>query len=297
MTTKQANLILASVSMGWGTSYLFMKLCVDTVSPLMIITLRFGIAFIVMMLIFYKKVMHVNGVTLKYSAIVGALLGGIFMALLFGLKETTASAAGFLTSTTVILVPLLQTLITRKWPTKKIISGVVIVTFGLGLLTIGKDFSISIGSLLCLLAALLYAVHIILTNQFVKEVDTLQLGIYQLGFVSVYGAIGTFVFETPNLPVDAISWIAILGLAVICSAYGFVMQPIAQKYTSPESTGFLFSLEPIFAALFAFLFLREHMGLQGYVGALLILTGVFIASWTPKNQANKLHPNEKGTFA
>jgi drug/metabolite transporter (DMT)-like permease len=278
MTQKQANLILATVSMGWGTSYIFMKLCIDTISPLTIIGLRFGIAFIVMMVIFHKKIIGVNGKTLKYSAIVGALLFGIFIALLYGIKHTTASSAGFLTSTTVILVPLLQTFITRRLPSNKIIAGVLIVTAGLALLTIGNNFSFASGSLFCLMAAFLYAVHIIVTNHFAREVDTLQLGIYQLGFACIYAVIGTFIFEKAVLPEGMIQWYAILGLALISSAYGFVMQPIAQKYTTPESTGFLFSLEPIFSAIFAFIFLGENMGKQGYFGAALILAGVFIAN-------------------
>ncbi|MBT2724938.1 DMT family transporter [Bacillus sp. ISL-46] len=284
MTQKQANLILATVSMGWGTSYIFMKLCVDTISPLTIVALRFGIAFIVMMAIFYKKIIHVDAKTLKYSAIVGALLCGIFIALLYGMKNTTASSAGFLTSTTVILVPILQIFITRKLPSKKIILGVPIVSIGLVLLTIGDDFTLAFSSLYCLVAAFLYTVHIIVTNQFAREVGALQLGIYQLGFVSLYATIGIFIFETPVLPHEAMNWFAILGLALICSAYGFVMQPIAQKYTTPESTGFLFSLEPIFSAIFAFIFLHENMGRQGYFGALLILAGVFIANSPSKNQ-------------
>lgn len=284
MTQKQANLILATVSMGWGTSYIFMKLCVDTISPFTIVALRFGIAFIVMMAIFYKKIIRVDAKTLKYSAIVGALLCGIFIALLYGMKNTTASSAGFLTSTTVILVPILQAFITRKLPSKNIILGVTIVSIGLALLTIRYDFTFAFGSLYCLVAAFLYGVHIIVTNHFTREVDALKLGIYQLGFATLYATIGAFVFEIPVLPHEAIHWFAILGLALICSAYGFVMQSIAQQYTTPESTGFLFSLEPIFTAIFALIFLQENMGLQGYVGALLILAGVFIANSTSKKQ-------------
>jgi drug/metabolite transporter (DMT)-like permease len=284
MTHKQANLLLATVSMGWGTSYIFMKLSVDTISPFTIVALRFGIAFIVMMAIFCKKMIRIDAKTLKYSAIVGALLCGIFIALLYGMKDTTASSAGFLTSTTVILVPILQTFITRKLPQKKIIYGVMIVSFGLALLTIKDDFTFASGSIYCLVAAFLYAVHIIVTSRFTQEVDALQLGIYQLGFTFLYATIGTFVFETPVLPQEAVHWFSILGLALICSAYGFVMQPIAQKYTTPESTGFLFSLEPIFAAIFAFIFLHENMGLQGYFSALLILAGVFIANSKFKKQ-------------
>lgn len=297
MTQKQANLILATVSMGWGLSYLFMKLLVDTISPFTIIALRFGIAFIVMLAIFYKKIIRVDAKTLKYSAIVGALLCGIFITLLYGMKDITASSAGFLTSTTVILVPILQTFLTRKWPGQKIILGVAIVSIGLALLTIGDDFTLALGSLYCLMAAFLYAVHIIVTNHYAQEGDTLQLGVYQLGFTALMATIGAFIFETPALPHEAIHWFAILGLALICSAFGFVMQSIAQKYTTPENTGFLFSLEPIFASIFAFIFLHENMGLKGYFGASLILAGVFIASSTSKKQHKVGRTKEKGRLA
>lgn len=199
------------------------------------------------------------------------------------MKNTTASTAGFLTSTTVILVPIIQTFTTRKLPSKKILLGVMIVFVGLAILTIGDDFSFAIGALYCLVAAFLYAIHIIVTNTFAREVDALLLGIYQLGFATLYATIGTFLFETPVLPHDRIHWFAILGLALICSAYGFVMQAIAQKYTTPESTGFLFSLEPIFSAIFAFIFLHENIVLQGYLGALFILVGVLLATSTSKN--------------
>lgn len=284
MTQRQANLILATVSLAWGASYIFMKITVDVIPPITIVALRFGIAFIVMVLIFFKKIIRVDAKTLKYSAIVGALLCGIFIALMYGVKNTTASTAGFLTSTTVILVPVLQIFITRKLPSRKIVCGVLIVSTGLALLLIGDDFTIASGAYYCLVAALLYAVHIIVTNRFVREVDALQLGIYQLGFATLFATVGTFLFETPVLPASAIHWFAILGLALICSAYGFVMQPIAQKYTTPESTGFLFSLEPIFSAIFAFIFINENMGLQGYFAAMLILAGVLIANSTSKKQ-------------
>ncbi|UPO90196.1 DMT family transporter [Niallia sp. Man26] len=279
MTQKKANLILATVSMGWGTSYIFMKLLADTVSPMTMVSLRFGIAFIVMALLFSKRIFPIDRKTLKNSMITGLLLLGIFMFLSIGMKSTTASTAGFLTSTTVILVPVLQAIINRKWPSTKITLGVIIVSIGLSLLSLGDDFALSAGALYCLAGALFYAVHIIVTNRFIKVADPLKLGVYQLGFAAIYAAIsGIFLFGNLTLPQAGMDWLAILGLALICSAYGFVMQPIAQKHTTPEMTGFLFALEPIFAAVFAFVFLQENIGLQGYVGALLVLCGVLTAS-------------------
>ncbi|MFB5763257.1 DMT family transporter [Paenibacillus medicaginis] len=285
MTQKKANWILATVSLAWGLSYLLMKLGVQGIPPFNMTALRCGIAFLVTALVFFPKIRKVDVKTLKYSAISGALLCGLFTGLLYGLQSTTASSAGFLTSTTVIMVPIFLAVITRKLPNSKIMLGVIVVSAGLLLLTSGDRFALDIGSMYCLAAALLYAIHIIVSNRFVREVDSLQLGIYQLGFAALFASVGMLVFEQPVLPSTPVHWVAVLGLALICSAYGFVMQSITQKYTTPESVGFLFSLEPVFSALFAFVFLNEIMGLQGYIGAGLILMGVFIAN-QPARSAN-----------
>lgn len=283
MTQKQANLLLITVSMAWGTSYLFMKVAADDGMPsFTIVAMRSIIAFIFMWLLFAKRMVRVSWQTIKYSAIVGALLYVVFLGLFLGTKYTDASTAGFLTSTTVVLVPILQIFLTKRLPAKQIMIGVVVVMMGLAFLTLKDGFSIQLGAIYCLIGALCYAIHILVTNHFARKVDVLQLGIYQLGFCSLYAIIIAFTFETPALPTTSGSWISILGLAFICSAYGFVMQPIAQKYTTPENTGFFFSLEPIFSAFFAFLFLQEVMGMTGYIGAVFIMLGVTIANYQKK---------------
>lgn len=82
------------------------------------------------------------------------------------------------------------------------------------------------------------------------------------------------IFETPTLPQTPAQWSAILGLGIICSAYGFLIQSIAQRYTSSERIGLIFSLEPIFAAICSFIFLNEILDFKGYIGAALIFFSV-----------------------
>ncbi|MGF0033687.1 DMT family transporter [Bariatricus sp. SGI.154] len=106
--------------------------------------------------------------------------------------------------------------------------------------------------------------------------DGLLIGIWQLGFVSIYAWIASFIFKSSLLPKTTAQWWATLGLALFCSAFGFVMQPVAQRHTTPEHTGLMMSLEPVFSAIFSFFFLGEHLSLKGYIGAFLILCGIFI---------------------
>ena len=158
MTQKQANLLMATVSIGWGTSYIFMKLLADTASPFTVVALRFGIAFLIMIIIFNKKLISVNTKLLGYSAIVGLLLWDFHFTYVWN-ENNICFFSRFLTSTTVILVPVLQTLITRKLPRKEVIYGVITVSIGLALLTIKDDFTFAFGSTLCLLGATLWDTH------------------------------------------------------------------------------------------------------------------------------------------
>lgn len=284
MTRTQANLILVTITISWGTSYIFMKMAADTMSAFSIVALRFGIAFILMFLLFYKKMLKVDRRTLQYSLVLGALLAATFIVFIAGVRTTSASVAGFLTSTTVMFVPLFQMIITRKLPVRKIRIAVLLAFIGLLLFSIKGDFSLSTGALLCLAGAAIYGVYIIVTNKFAKEVDAFVLGIYQLGFTGVIALMFVFIAQTPLTPPSKMEWIAVLGLAIICTAYGTTMQPVAQKYTTAESTGFIFALEPLFAAGFAFILLNETLTGQEYIGAAFILISVLIANYTPREK-------------
>ena len=83
--------------------------------------------------------------------------------------------------------------------------------------------------------------------------------------------------EQPHLPSTSDSWFSILALSILCSAIGFIGQTAAQKYTTPTHTGLIFSLEPIFAAFLAFIFVEEVLPARGYLGAALVLFGVLTA--------------------
>ncbi|MER2190483.1 MAG: DMT family transporter [Solibacillus sp.] len=288
MTTKKANFLLMLISIGWGTSYLFMKIGIEEMGAYAITFWRFIIAFLVVGMIFHKQLLQVNRKTLTYSAVSGVILFGVFITIIYGMETTDISTAGFLVSTTVVLVPILQAIYTRTWPLRNVVIGVIIVTVGLALMTMkGNSISLSMGAWLCLATAFFNALYIVATKQFVREVQTLQFGMYQLLFTALYGGIGMVVIEGVEVPGAGMQWIAILGLALICSAFGFVVQPVAQKYTTAESAGFIFSFEPIFAAIFAYVFVGEVISMQGYLGAGLILFGVFVANFERRRAVEK----------
>lgn len=273
----KANLMLFIVTVFWGSSYLFMKMGLVVIQEFNLIALRFGIGFILAGMVFYRRLIKVDYQTIKYAFLLGSILFSVFTTVTFGVKTTSASNAGFLVSLTVIFVPLLITIFSKKLPEKRIMIGVLLALIGIAFLTLNNQLIIGIGDFLCILTALSYAVHIIVTGKLTKRVDSITLGVLQLGFTGAWGLLFSFLLETPQFPSTTESWVSVLGLGVLCSAIGFIGQTTAQKHTTPTHTGLLFSLEPVFAALFAFAFAGEILTNKGYLGATLVLLGVLTA--------------------
>lgn len=282
MSQKKADLLLASIAMVWGSSNLLLKIGAADMGTFNLIALRFCIAFVVTAAVFHRQLRHPDKKALVYGAALGAIIFAIFVALVAALRISTVSEVGFLNSTSVVMVPLLCAAGQRRCPSRNVLVAMVIVLVGLLLMNLEHGLRFSSGALLCLLSALLNSCAIILMDYASKRVDsTVQLGIFQVGFSGAFALAASLLMESPTMPRTRLEWVAVLGLALLCTAYGFILRPVAQKYTTPEHVGFLFSLEPVFSAIFGFLFLRERLHPITYLGAALVLLSVPVANELP----------------
>ncbi|MCJ8014794.1 DMT family transporter [Paenibacillus sp. KQZ6P-2] len=287
MKQYKADLIVLLVTFFWGTSYLFMKLGLDSLQPFNLIALRFGIAFVAAGCLFYKRLLKASRTDLFYSLLLGVLLFGVFASIMLGLQSTSTSNAGFLMSMTVIFVPVLSTVFMKSKLDKRLIIGLILAIVGIGMLTLKPNTTLQSGDAWCILSALFFAIHIITTGRAAKKADSLHVGILQLGVAAVLGLIFTLMFETPRLPDTTSSWISVLALGIVCSAMGFVLQAVAQQYTTPTHTGLIFALEPVVAAVIGICFLKETLTIQGYIGAALVLCGVAFSELDVKKLLDK----------
>ncbi|MFJ7667044.1 DMT family transporter [Lysinibacillus sp. NPDC097195] len=273
----KANLLMIIVTMFWGLSYTFMVMGLETLAVYNVVALRCLIAFLVAGLVFYKRMIKVDFKTLKYAAIQGLLLFIVFALSLLGLETTSVANAGFILSLTVVLVPIFSSFIDKKLPSKAVSFAIVSTMIGIAVLTLQHSFTFQTGDILVAIAALCYSIYLLLNGHFTRSVESISYGIYQLGFAGLYALVLTLLFETPTLPNSTTSWIAILGLGIICSAFCFVGQTVAQQYTSATHTGLIFSLEPIFAAMFAMMFIGEGLSVKLLIGGSFILIGNLVA--------------------
>lgn len=284
----RADLMLLVVTVFWGASYILTKLALEVLQPFNLTALRLLIAFIVSALVFYKRISKADIRTIKYSLVLAVILVGMFISMSFGLKYTTASNAGFLISLAVIIIPILSYLFLKQKIEKKVVIGVCIAPIGIALLTLNSQFSVSGGDLLCILCALFSAMHVVCMGAFTQKVDSIALGILQLGFAGIFSIVFSLLTETVRLPSTTVSWGATLALSILCTAVGYIVQATAQQYTSATHTGLILSLEPVFSAILGFAFLGEILSARGYAGAAILLFSVLIAELDFKKKEIKV---------
>lgn len=273
----RADFMLLFVAMSWGFSYVSMDIALEEVSPLMLNSYRFLSAGFLGMVFFRKRIKHINKKTIIYSSILGSLLFLVYLLCTYGVKYTSLSNAGFLCALAVITTPVIAFVWKGKRQSKKFLISLILSVTGMGLLTLKDGFNIAFGDILCVFAAITYGIHLNFMEDAVsdKEVDAVQVGIYQLIVTGLLCTVITLPLGQIKLPSSFSVWIVIIFLSIVCTGMAFIVQAVAQKYTTASHVGVIFSLEPVFAGVLAY-FYGERLGMKGYFGALLMLLGVFV---------------------
>ena len=272
---RLAQILLVFVTLIWGVTFIMVKDALNDAGPFAFGTLRFTIAGILTLAVVNKSIF-----TLTKTEVVGGLVCGFFLFggyafQNFGLIQTSASKSAFITSVSVLMVPIILLLFNIQKVKIKVWIAVVVATIGLYFLLDPRGGRMNWGDILTFGCALGFAVHIIFQGYYVKKnVRILPFFLVQAWVVVGLSFINSLLFEpifaiwSPRL----ISALLVTGIAATFIA--ILLMIWAQQILNPSETAIIFALEPVFAALFATIFAGEFLGLWGYIGGGLIVLAV-----------------------
>jgi len=283
-TRFRAELALAFCTLLWGSTFVVVKNSLDHASVFVFLALRFTLAGICMA-IFRPGVFRV----LQREEIFAGIRLGFFMFCGYafqtaGLRYTSASNSGFITGSSVVLVPLILALFWGKRVTLWVYFGTIAAAAGLYFLTVPVTgvAHLNRGDVLTFFAALSYAVHIILVSEYAREHSAAALSVLQvlacaaMAWLTALGA-HAIRWQPMRLASNPELWIGITICAIFATAVAFSLQLWAQQYTTPSHAAILFTLEPVFAVITSYLILRERLGMRSIAGAALVLAGILAA--------------------
>ncbi|MEL6381032.1 MAG: DMT family transporter [Cyanobacteria bacterium J06626_18] len=257
--------LLVMTTVFWATSFPLQKAVVSDLSPGVILSVRFAVAAIALA----PWLRQLNLRLLRDGVLLGSLYFAECTAALIGLETISASRAAFIISLNVILVPVFGTILGRHLPMR------IAIAAGLAVLGIGimswEGGGLSQGNLLTLGCACGAATYILLLETVTPRHPSLPLAATQLLTMTLL----SWLWAAPQLVQQFQSMTHHFGSLVYLGLMVTVMpiwsQAIAQRWMPAYEAALIYTLEPVFAALFSFWFLGEMLGIRGLVGGGIIL--------------------------
>ncbi|WP_035846575.1 DMT family transporter [Kitasatospora azatica] len=275
------DLPLLLVAVVWGSSFLAVKHLATPQTVLPTLVLRFALVLPLLGAVAVRRLRGLSRAEWTGGALLGLILGSIFLLETFGAVHTSATNAGLIISLTMILTPLGESALTRTPIPRAFIAAAATSLVGVGLLTQGAGLRApSLGDLLILCAAVVRTVHVLVMSRTraTRETDSLALTWVQLASAAAVFAVVTPFTGAPapwHLAAawGAGRWALLLYLGLFCTLLAFIVQMWAVRATSPSRVSLLLGTEPLWAAVFGIALGGDRLTVPVFLGALLVLIG------------------------
>jgi drug/metabolite transporter (DMT)-like permease len=292
-----------------------------------LVCFRFGVALILLRLLYPTLFTGMTRTDWKWGLATGFLFSAGMVLQNMALNDIPASRSGFLTSLSVVFTPILLLLLHRQIPNLSLITGVLCAVFGTAILTgivaiqhnrlemtSSWHSRLSWGDFATILAAIFFAGQILIVDRASHDMDTVRItpGMFLATFIvgfTVYfmshilGAEGSHSLEPLDWVRDPRFLTLTLSLSIVCTIVAFHLMNSYQPYVSPSEAAVIYSLEPLFATLWAMClplwlspalgvnYAAERPGMELILGGSLLIVGNVCALW-PKTRSN--HPAAPG---
>lgn len=274
LTPIAADGLMLLAALIWGLGFIAQRLGSEHLGPLTFTGLRFGLGALILAPFVLRH--RFTRDELVGGGVAGAVLAVSAILQQWGMGATTAGNGGFITSTYVVIAPLIAMTLGHhvRWP---LWAGIALVLPGLWFLSIEKDFTFQPGDPFIAACAFGWATHILLMGRWADRVDALRFTFLQFALTGVVSTAVGLPLERPSLDnVAAAGWA--LGFAALFpTVIAFGLQTVAQRVAPPAHSAILLSLEALFAMIAGVMVLDERLDRSKILGASLMFAGMLIA--------------------
>lgn len=289
-----ANIMFFVTALIWGFAFTAQRQGADYLAPFSFNGIRYilgSAALIPVILIFERRGTSLRDKKLWIASVAAGFVLFAASALQQGGVMLTGDAgkSGFITGLYTVLVPILCALLFRQKTNPNMWIGAVFATVGLYLLSVtGGISSVSLGDILLFIGAFFWAGHIIVIDRMGGSLSSIRFACLQFLVCGILSLVTALLFEEPILLENVRgAAIPLAYCALMSTGVAYTLQIVGQKFSAnPTLAAIIFSTESVFAALGGMLLLNERMTVQGYIGCVLIFTGIVLSQlkWSFKKK-------------
>lgn len=297
LSRNKADILLLGVAAVWGSSYLATKVLTEHGSVFAILSARFLIASVIMLVVWlFTSNKRLDRRGFLIGVFFGLTQAGILSLETWGVKLTSATNAGLIISMTIVFTPILESLWLKKWLPRSYFIAATVAVVGVLLLVSGNGFHTpNWGDALMLGAAIVRSIHVTALGQL-----TTGHSYSSVSVTFVQTVVCAVVFTATDVPgviasystFTALDWLDLFYLAAACTVFAFLVQLWAVRKTSAARVSLLLGTEPIWAVVIGVFLGAEMLGWLGVLGAVLIIGGSYRAQGIElKHRVVPLLPN------
>ncbi len=279
-----AIILLVLTTILWGSSFILTKYMTENVPIFLFLGIRFLIA-LFGFIPFFPHLKNINKKIILMGFITGMLyfFGIAFQT--FGLQTTTAGKAGFITGLSTVIVPFITWLGFKKPLNRRVWVAVALSMVGMAFLLLEGESGFIIGDILVLICAFFWAIYIVFNDKYVRLSDVYLYSIIQISVISGISFICSLVLGEKYIwtSTQPTFWLIMVYMGIGIMTLTILFQNWSQQYQEPAQTAIIFTLEPVFAALFGFLIGNEVLSLYAWFGCALIFIAILITVLKNKN--------------
>lgn len=282
---------LTFVSIIWGITFSFQKKALLHLLTFQFIFIRFLVAGITLMLIikivitkknknnFWEKIFEKNyfknGIILGLVVFLGTSCQQL--ALIF----TSVANTGFITTAYVVVVPIIVFIATKSrvnigW------TPAFLSFLGMFILS-GANFTFNsfIGDTLALANAIFWGFHLVLCQRYAygaNYINVLTMTMWQSLVTSVLALLFSLIIQEPYLLDNfQLAWVDVLFSGALSAGIANFIQILSQRKINPTHAAVILSLEGLFAAIAAWLIVKEALSITTLIGGMIIIISCIIS--------------------
>ena len=296
MSRTTANLLLLFATIIWGTAFVAQTTGMEHIGPFTFSFARFFLGMLIVLpLVFIFEKKNIITIVFKKKLLLLCVLTGFALFLGMGLQQysllkSQISNAAFFSTLYVPIVAIISRFFFNNRLTWIIWISVLFCIFGSYLLSANQSSEVQQSDMLVLLAALFFAIHIVLIDIFLKNFKSpFSFAFLQYTIVFLCSLIVALFTENPTFSNMKLEWFEIVYTGVLSTGVGYTLQILGQSKASPAPAAIILSLESVFATLAGWIILNQFLDTYKIIGCCCIFTGVILVQLFPLYSKNNSH--------
>lgn len=280
----------------WGGTFPATKSALSLTDPIQFLALRFGIAVILTTPFFIPRLLKapkdIDIDPKPATVLLRGIFVGIFLFLGFalqvlGLQHTSASRSGFFTGMLVVMTPPLALLFrTSRMPAAAWL-GIPLAVAGIYFMADPGSGGLNLGDWLTIACAFVFALQMIALEFVAGDGKYTGLLMYGQMLVVFIGSLIWSIIAGNPFQISGTGWLAVVYTGLFGSIAATWLQTKYQPQAPAGYAALIFTAEPVFASLFAWLLLSEVWSGRALIGAGLILTAMAVSGVKTYNGERK----------